>query len=53
MFRLHIDFGEKYLKHKQYLAAIKQFNKAWLNRPLTLVPAKKMAKTFLSFLGIV
>ena len=35
------------------LAAIKQFKNAWLNRPLTLVPAKKMAKTFLSFLGIV
>lgn len=53
MFRLHIDFGEKYLKHKQHLAAIKQFNKAWLNRPLSRIPAKKMAKTILSYLGLV
>ena len=50
LFRLHIDFGENYLKLKRYRDAIKQFNKAWKNKPLAIVPVKKMLKTFLYYL---
>jgi glycosyltransferase involved in cell wall biosynthesis len=50
LFRIYIDFGEKYLEQKQYWNAFRQFNKAWINKPLTVVPAKKMAKTFLKYL---
>ena len=45
LFRLHIDYGEKYLELRQYWNAIKQFNKAWLNKPLTIIPAKKITKS--------
>ena len=50
MFRLYIDFGEKYLQEKNYGQAFRKFNKAWLHKPLSIIPAKKIAKTLLHFL---
>ena len=53
LFRIHIDFGEKYLQRKQYRPALKQFKQAWLKQPLSFIPAKKkMAKTLLRSLGL-
>ena len=52
LFRIHIDFGEKYLQRKQYRPALKQFKQAWLKQPLSFISAKKMAKTLLRSLGL-
>jgi len=47
LFRLHISFGEKYLKNSKYWQAFREFNKAWFYKPVNIIPAKKIAKTFL------
>ena len=47
LFRSHINFGEKYLFHKERRKAILHFYEAWKNKPLSLVPFKKTAKTIL------
>lgn len=48
MFRLNINFGEKYLRYKNYKKAIHKFLDAWQNKPYSLVPLKKTAKAVLS-----
>ena len=47
MFRLNINFGEKYLRFKNYGRAVRQFMYAWQNKPFSLVPLKKTAKAIL------
>jgi glycosyltransferase involved in cell wall biosynthesis len=49
LFRLYINFGEKCLIYKQRLKAIKCFAKSWLQKPFSIVPAKKIAKAILKF----
>lgn len=49
LFRLYINFGESYLKHKNKAAAIRNFLKAWMNKPFSIVPLKKTAKAVLSY----
>ncbi|MFM6924524.1 MAG: glycosyltransferase family 2 protein [Ferruginibacter sp.] len=47
LFNLHINFGEKCLKNKLRRKAAWQFFKAWINKPLSIIPVKKIAKSFL------
>ena len=47
LFRSHINFGEKYLFHKERRKAILHFYEAWKNKPLSIVPFKKTAKAIL------
>lgn len=46
LFRSHINFGEVCIKQSQKRKAVQQFFEAWKYRPLSIVPFKKMAKTF-------
>lgn len=50
LFRLHIDFGEHCLLHKQNLEAFNHFFKAWTNKPCSVVPFKKTGKLLLQAL---
>ena len=47
LFKLYINFGEDCLFHSQQKNAIKKFLLAWKNKPLSIVPAKKIGKAFL------
>ena len=47
LFRLYINFGETHLKHKNKTAAIRNFLKAWANKPFSIVPLKKIGKAVL------
>lgn len=49
LFRSHINFGEVCFRQSQKRMAIQQFFKAWRYRPLSIVPIKKMTKTFFTF----
>lgn len=49
LFRLYINFGEKCLAYQQPGKAIGKFLKAWGTRPLSIVPLKKIGKSFLRF----
>jgi hypothetical protein len=49
LFRLHINYGEKYILHKKPVKAIAQFMKAWKNHPLSIAPFKKSAKALLYY----
>jgi len=46
-FRLYIHSGEKYLFFKKKTKAIGCFLKAWKNKPISIVPVKKIGKTIL------
>lgn len=48
LFRLYINFGEGYIKRRKGVKAIRQFFKAWINKPFSIVPLKKMGKAMLS-----
>ena len=50
LFRLYINFGEKYLLYKDPKKAIGKFFKAWQNKPFSIIPYKKMAKTIFHYL---
>ncbi len=50
LFKLYINFGEKCLQKKQREKAIKNFLKAWKNKPFSIIPVKKTAKAVLSYL---
>ncbi len=50
MFRLNINFGEKYLRYKNYGKAIKKFLNAWQIKPYSLIPLKKTVKAVLVIL---
>jgi len=47
LFKLYINSGEDHLAHNQKTKALRQFLKAWTVRPFSIIPFKKMAKTFL------
>jgi glycosyltransferase involved in cell wall biosynthesis len=47
LFRYYINSGEKYLSHRQKWKAIRRFFNAWKNKPFSIVPLKKTAKTIL------
>lgn len=47
LFRLYINFGEDCLLRKEKSMAIKNFMKAWKNKPLSIVPLKKTGKAVL------
>jgi glycosyltransferase involved in cell wall biosynthesis len=48
LFKLHINFGEKALVQGQGKIAIKQILQAWKQKPYSIVPLKKIAKTVLT-----
>jgi glycosyltransferase involved in cell wall biosynthesis len=50
LFRSHINFGEKCLKHRKKGKAIKSFIDAWKQRPLSFIPLKKIIKSVLYYL---
>lgn len=47
LFKLYINFGEDCLSHSQRKKAIRKFLLAWKNKPLSIIPAKKMSKAVL------
>jgi glycosyltransferase involved in cell wall biosynthesis len=47
LFKSHVNFGEHYLLHKESRKAARQFFNAWMNRPFSIVPLKKMGKAVL------
>jgi len=48
LFNTHINFGEKCLLHEQRKKAINQFFRAWMNKPLSIIPPRKIAKSIFS-----
>ena len=48
LFRARLNLGEKYLKNKQRQKALINFLAAWRYHWLSITPAKKIIKTFLS-----
>lgn len=44
LFRLFINYGEKYLYFQEPIPAAGRFLKAWQQRPLSVVPFKKLGK---------
>lgn len=49
LFRLYINFGERYLREKKRKEAIGKFLKAWKNKPTSIVPLKKSVKSVLHY----
>ncbi len=47
LFRLYIDFGEKYSVAKKPGKATAKFFKAWLNKPFSIAPLKKTLKALI------
>jgi len=47
LFRLYINFGERYYQRKNKLKAVASFLKAWVNKPLSIIPFKKTVKVIL------
>lgn len=50
LFKLYINFGEKCLKKKLSEKAMRQFLKAWIHKPFSIIPAKKIAKSIVLLL---
>jgi glycosyltransferase involved in cell wall biosynthesis len=48
--RAFINSGEKHLSYKRNWKAIRQFIKAWSNKPFSIIPPKKIAKAILFLL---
>ena len=49
LFKLYINFGETCLKRRLATKAMKNFFKAWANKPLSIIPIKKTAKAVFYF----
>jgi glycosyltransferase involved in cell wall biosynthesis len=49
LFRLYINFGEKYIGFRERVKATGCFFKAWREKPFSIVPLKKSAKAALSY----
>jgi glycosyltransferase involved in cell wall biosynthesis len=47
LFKLHINFGENYIRYREYGKAVKKFFRAWQTKPYSIVPWKKTAKAIL------
>jgi len=50
LFRSYINFGEKCLRYKKRRKAINNFLNAWQHKILSIVPIKKIIKTFFYYL---
>ena len=50
LFRLYINFGEKNLFYDQTGKALSNFLYAWRQKPFSIIPLKKIAKTMIYFL---
>lgn len=50
LFKSHINFGEKCLKHRKKGNAISSFFNAWKQKPFSIIPFRKITKTMLYFL---
>ena len=50
LFRLYVNFGEDYLARRNPKHAIMKFLRAWRNKPASVVPFKKIAKSILHWL---
>lgn len=50
LFKLYINYGETCLQKKHKAKAVKSFLKAWASNPFSIIPLKKTAKVFLSYL---
>jgi ADP-heptose:LPS heptosyltransferase/GT2 family glycosyltransferase len=50
LFRSHINFGEKCVADNNRKQAISQFLQAWKRKPFSIIPLKKIAKTFLKWM---
>jgi hypothetical protein len=48
LFKSYINFGEKSIRYKKLGLAFIAFLNAWKNKPISIIPAKKMAKTIWS-----
>jgi glycosyltransferase involved in cell wall biosynthesis len=49
LFKLYLNFGEKYLRLKQRMKAMKLFFIAWRYKPASILPARKISKTILRY----
>ena len=47
LYKSHINFGEKCLRYKKKSKAISSFLKAWKEKPLSIVPLKKITKAII------
>jgi glycosyltransferase involved in cell wall biosynthesis len=50
LFRLYINYGEKLLRFRLPVPACQKFFLAWKNKPISIVPLKKISKGILFFL---
>lgn len=50
LFRSHINFGEKCLRYEKRGKAISSFFNAWAQKPFSIIPLKKIAKTIIHYL---
>lgn len=50
LFKLYINFGEKYLRFNKKMKAVRKFLKAWTYKPFSIVPIKKIGKAILLLL---
>ncbi|MEP7236599.1 MAG: glycosyltransferase family A protein [Ferruginibacter sp.] len=50
LFKLYINFGETCLRKKLKHKAVKNFLKAWSNKPFSIIPVKKTGKAILNLL---
>ena len=50
LFRSHINFGEKCLRYKKRRKAISSFFNAWMQKPYSFIPLKKIAKSLIYYL---
>jgi glycosyltransferase involved in cell wall biosynthesis len=50
LYKLYINFGESCLEHKEKGKAIQKFLIAWNNKPMSIVPLKKIAKAMLRYI---
>lgn len=53
LFKIHIRFGEAYLKNKKQGKAILQHIKAWKYHPFSIIPFKKISKVLLCHFKVV
>lgn len=49
LFRSHIRFGDECLQYSQVPTALREFFLAWKQKPLSIIPMKKMIKSALAF----
>lgn len=47
LFKLYVNYGEKCLQKKLWANATRNFGRAWVSKPFSIIPLKKIAKTIL------